>query len=102
VLEPSKKYFDLKQYDAARTNVNYITRVLGARKSIGTVVIEGTDACDDEALVEEASDLAATADSTFSNYDSSLYTVRQPSRARFRFDRAARLTCRSEPLRSIG
>ncbi|KAG5182218.1 hypothetical protein JKP88DRAFT_348934 [Tribonema minus] len=75
VLEPSHKYFKLNQFDSARTNVNYITRQLGVRKAIGKVIIEGGAICDDEALVEEASDLAATADSTFSNYDSSIYTV---------------------------
>eukprot|EP00953_Heterococcus_sp_UTEX-ZZ885_P030606 16164-Heterococcus_DN1.PRE.2 len=75
VLIPSHKYFEMSQFDAARTNVNYITRQLGIRKSIGAAVIEGAELCDDAELVEEASELAAVADSTFTNYDSSIYTV---------------------------
>jgi hypothetical protein len=75
ILIPSHKYFEMSQFDAARTNVNYITRQLGIRKSIGAAVIEGAELCDDAELVEEASELAAVADSTFTNYDSSIYTV---------------------------
>ncbi|CAM9127188.1 unnamed protein product [Choristocarpus tenellus] len=75
IFIPTLQYLKAQQFDAARTNTNYITRFLNLKKTIDTFIVTASDVVDDPDLMEKAVDMAQEVDALFTNFDSSVYTI---------------------------
>ncbi|CAM9136984.1 unnamed protein product [Discosporangium mesarthrocarpum] len=75
IFRPTLQYLKAQQFDAARTNTNYITRFLNVKKTIDALVVAANDIVEDPEVMEKAVDLAQEAEATFTNFDSSVYTI---------------------------
>lgn len=52
MFKPALQYLKAEQFDAARTNTNYITRIVNLKKKIDSLIVLANDVVDD---VDEAS-----------------------------------------------
>lgn len=51
MFKPTLQYLKAEQFDAARTNTNYITRFLNIKKSIDALLVKASDYVDDPDVV---------------------------------------------------
>ncbi|CAM9168556.1 unnamed protein product [Ectocarpus sp. 12 AP-2014] len=75
VFKPTLKYLKAEQFDAARTNTNYITRFFNLKKKIDSFIVQASDVVDDPDAMEKAFDMAQEVEALFTNFDSSVYTI---------------------------
>lgn len=47
VFKPTLQYLKAEQFDAARTNTNYISRVINVKKKIDAFIVQANDFIDD-------------------------------------------------------
>lgn len=47
VFKPTLQYLKAEQFDAARTNTNYITRFFNLKKKIDALIVQANDVVDD-------------------------------------------------------
>eukprot|EP00903_Cladosiphon_okamuranus_P012890 g12036.t1 len=75
IFKPTLQYLKAEQFDAARTNTNYISRVINIKKKIDAFIVQANDVVDDVDTLEKAFDMAQEVDALFTNFDSSVYTI---------------------------
>ncbi|CAM9442236.1 unnamed protein product [Sphacelaria rigidula] len=75
VFKPTLQYLKAEQFDAARTNTNYITNFLNIKKNIDALIVSASEFVDDVDLLEQAVDRAQEAQALFTNFDASVYTI---------------------------
>lgn len=51
VFRPALQYLKAEQFDAARTNTNYIMRQLNLKRTIDSLIVSASDVVDDADLV---------------------------------------------------
>lgn len=54
VFKPTLQYLKAEQYDAARTNTNYITKYFNIKKKIDSLIVQASDLVDDPDTVSES------------------------------------------------
>ena len=47
IFKPTLQYLKAEQFDAARTNTNYISRVINIKKKIDSFIVQANDVIDD-------------------------------------------------------
>lgn len=47
IFKPTLQYLKAEQFDAARTNTNYISRVINIKKKIDSLIVQANDVIDD-------------------------------------------------------
>lgn len=47
VFKPTLQYLKAEQFDAARTNTNYITRFFNLKKKVDALIVQANDVVDD-------------------------------------------------------
>eukprot|EP00904_Undaria_pinnatifida_P005669 jgi/Undpi1/2231/HiC_scaffold_12.g05617.m1 len=75
VFKPTLQYLKAEQFDAARTNTNYITRFFNLKKKIDKFIVLASDVVDDADEMERAFDMAQEVEALFTNFDASVYTI---------------------------
>ncbi|CAM9260366.1 unnamed protein product [Scytosiphon promiscuus] len=75
VFKPTLQYLKAEQYDAARTNTNYITKYFNIKKKIDSLIVQASDFVEDPDTMEKAFDMAQEVEALFTNFDSSVYTI---------------------------
>ncbi|CAM9751344.1 unnamed protein product [Ascophyllum nodosum] len=75
VFKPTLQYLKAEQFDAARTNTNYITRFINLKKKIDAFIVAANEVVDDVDQLERAFDMAQEVEALFTNFDSSVYTI---------------------------
>lgn len=75
IFKPTLQYLKAEQFDAARTNTNYISRVINIKKKIDSFIVLANDVVDDVDTLEKAFDMAQEVDALFTNFDASVYTI---------------------------
>lgn len=53
VFKPTLQYLKAEQFDAARTNTNYITNFLNIKKNIDALIVSASEFVDDVDLVRK-------------------------------------------------
>lgn len=74
IVEPTKKYVEKQQFDAARSNIKYILDQLQLQKKVTVLVRNSIDYCDDMDAVEAAQEAGNRIANTLIQYDSTVYT----------------------------